>query len=371
MMKYMFNFLKKLFGGKEISVIGVDIGTSAIKVVQLRKKRGRAILETYGALSLGPYAGVEVGRATNLDSAKISEALTDLLREAKVSSNIAGVTLPFSASLMSIIDMPQVEPKQMAQMVPIEARKYIPVPISEVTLDWSIIPESESPAERRKIDEKKLKTVEILLVAIHNDIINRYQEVITKGRLNTSFFEIEVFSALRSVAGQENRPFMLFDIGASTTKLYIIERGIIRKSHIINRGSQDITAAISQALNISLQRAESLKRAGSGTETDEKGLRDIVSLTMDFVFAEANRVLLDYERRYNRAIEKVILIGGGSSFKGFVDMAQENFQTNVVLGNPFDRVEAPAFLEGVLRTAGPEFSAALGAALRRLRELDD
>lgn len=366
----MFTFLKKLFGGKEISVIGVDIGSSAIKVVQIRKKRGRAILETYGALALGPYASVEVGRATNLPSEKIAEALTDLLREAKVSSNLAGVTLPFNSSLMSLVEMPDVDPRQLAQMIPIEARKYIPVPINEVTLDWSIIPKTESPAELRDTDKQRLKTVEVLLVAIHNDIITKYSDVVSRGRLDTSFFEIEIFSAMRAVAGQENRPFILLDVGAATTKLYILERGIIRKSHIINRGSQDITLAISQALNISVARAETLKRAGSGKEIDEKGLKDIVSLTMDFVFAEANRVLLDYQRHYNRTIEKVILIGGGSALIGFAELAQENFQTTVVLGDPFEKVETPAFLEGVLHKAGPEFAAALGAALRRLQELE-
>jgi Tfp pilus assembly PilM family ATPase len=88
----MENPFKKLFGGglslfssttKE-SVIGVDIGSSAIKVVQVRRKGGKALLETYGSLSLGPYGGGEVGMATNLTEDKISAALTDLMRESYV-----------------------------------------------------------------------------------------------------------------------------------------------------------------------------------------------------------------------------------------------------------------------------------------------
>src|SRR5258706_6956852 len=100
-----FNPFKKLLGdnffssSKKESVIGVDIGSSAIKVVQIRKKGGKAVLETYGSLSLGPYAGGEVGVATNLPEDKISAALADLLRESGVTSKSAGVSIPSSASL--------------------------------------------------------------------------------------------------------------------------------------------------------------------------------------------------------------------------------------------------------------------------------
>ena len=111
-------------------MLGVDIGTSAIKVVQLRRERGRVILETYGAIALGPYAGVEVGRATSLPGEKIAEALKDVIREANVTTTDAAIAIPYSSSLISIIKLPSSVENQLAQVVPIEARKYIPVPIS-------------------------------------------------------------------------------------------------------------------------------------------------------------------------------------------------------------------------------------------------
>ena len=87
-----------LFSKEVKSVIGVDIGTSAIKVVQLRRERGRVILETYGAIALGPYAGVEVGRATALPAEKIAEALKDVVREANVTTVDSAVSIPYSSS---------------------------------------------------------------------------------------------------------------------------------------------------------------------------------------------------------------------------------------------------------------------------------
>ena len=122
-------------------------------------------------------------------------------------------------------------------MVPIEARKYIPVPITDVTLDWSIIPKSEVEEIPVIKGENKIKTVNILLVAIHNNIINQYKEIVSKTDLNAKFFEIEVFSSMRAILEGVQGPLMIFDMGASTTKLYMVDRGLIQHSHTINRGT--------------------------------------------------------------------------------------------------------------------------------------
>jgi len=137
-------FFENLFSKKGQSVIGIDIGSSSIKIVQLRKKNGRAILETYGELALGPYSGVEIGRATSLPNEKLIEAIRDLMKESNVTTVSAGISIAAASSLLSFIRMPEMDPKQLATMIPIEARKYIPVPITEVALDWWILPKEES-----------------------------------------------------------------------------------------------------------------------------------------------------------------------------------------------------------------------------------
>src|SRR3989344_7652217 len=115
------------------SVIGIDIGSAYLKVVQLRRKVGKAVLETYGELALGPYAGSEIGRATNLPVPALAEALRDLLREAHVTTANGAVAVPFASSLVTTIDMPALSEQELSSAVPIEARKYVPVPISEVS----------------------------------------------------------------------------------------------------------------------------------------------------------------------------------------------------------------------------------------------
>lgn len=376
----MVNFLSKFIGSKSTSVIGIDIGSSAIKVVQLKKKGGKAVLETYGALALGPYAQKEIGQSTNLQTGKIVEALLDIMRESKVTTKRGGIALPFRSSLMSIIQMPDVPDKELAQMMPIEARKYIPVPISEVALDWSVIPKDKYAEEEKEGDtafkadevQKKFPTKDVLFVAIHNSAISKFQDIIKEADIQAKFFEIEIFSAMRSVLDQQEKaPVMIFDMGAAFTKLYIVERGTVRHSHTINRGSQDITSAISKSLQISIDEAERLKRGiGLAKTEDGKSVADIVDLTLSYIFSEALRVISSYQKRYNKTIQKVVLVGGGSSLKGLKEIASNRFGSEVVLGNPFDKVETPAFIEDALRSAGPDFSVSMGIALRRLQELE-
>jgi len=367
----MANFFSRLLNRETPSILGIDVGSSSIKIVQIKRQNGRAILETYGELALGPYAGGSIGEPTNLPVEKIIEALLDLLREkeVKISTNVCGIAVPFSSSLVTAIEMPMVPMKQLAQMVPIEARKYIPVPISEVTLDWSVIPQTKSP--EASDDAKGVQRLEVLLVALHNSTVERYKEIVTKSGLDASFFEIEIFSTMRSVLDQEPDPVMIVDMGATSTKLYVVERGVLRGSHTINRGSQSITTTLSKSLGISLAEAEIMKREkGLLGEVDGIDIKSVITVTLDYVFSEANQVVLAYQKKYNRNVGKIVLVGGGSALKGLVDVAKNNFQTMVVGGDPFSKVVAPAFLEQILRETGPEFAVSVGVALRRLQELD-
>ncbi len=369
------SFFSNIFSAKqEQSVLGIDIGSSAIKVVQIKRQNGQAVLETYGELALGPYAGGTIGQAVVMSPEKIAQALVDLIKEKEVNitTRKCGVSIPFASSLMSIVEMPEVSNKQLSVMVPIEARKYIPVPISEVVLDWSLIPKTEVAVEETNNTpesnlQKSARKIDVLVVAIHKDTISRYEEIISKAGLEASFFEIEIFSTMRAVLDDSLTPVMIMDMGAASTKLYIIERGVIKSSHTVNRGSQDITSTISKSLGLTLERSEVMKRT-IGATGEDKTLTSVISLTLDYIFEEANRILLSFEKRYNKTVTKVILVGGGASLKGLSDLAKNNFKTNAVTGDPFNKLSSPAFLDSILKETGPEFAVAIGAALRKLSE---
>ncbi len=374
----MADFLSKitdLFNKKSQSVLGIDIGSSSIKIVQISRKNGHAVLETYGELALGPYTGKGVGESVSLPQEKLIEAINDMLKEKEVNITTmsCGVAIPFSSSLMAVINLPEVSKKELDTMVPIEARKYVPVPISEVTLDWYVIPQEKNPLKTEDLapgEEKPKSQLEVLIVALHNDTLNKYKNIITKTGLDVGFFEIEIFSTMRSTLDDEVKPVLVIDMGASSTKLYMVEKGILRASHMIERGSYDITNELSKSLGISLTDAEYLKRdKGLLGEINGIALKNVASFTLNYIFTEADRFILAYQKKYNRDVSKVVLVGGGSALKGVAPFAKGILETEVVAGDPFSKVVAPAFLEQILKETGPEFAVAVGVALRRLQEI--
>jgi len=353
------SFLDNIFAKKERSVVGIDIGSSSLKVVQLRKDKGKAVLETYGELALGPYGGSEVGQATNLSAEQIVETLKDLLREAKVTTTSCALSIPYARSLLTLVELPyRKDPQEQKTVIELEARKYIPVPISEVQLDWFIVPGID-PGQQTV----EQKNVQVLLVAVHNDELKLLQGIVAGAGLTASFYEIEIFSTIRSVVNEPVKVVMVLDVGASTTKTYVVEHGVVALSHAISAGSQDITRAISVSENLPIKTAEALKKkVGIGAEGDSP------ELVFARIFSEAHRVLLQYETSHKKPITSIVLTGGGGVTKELGTYAKRFFSIDVQVADPFAKTEAPAFMRTVLQEIGPEFSVAVGLALRKLEE---
>lgn len=373
--------LKGLTAGKSAdgSVVGVDVGSSSIKIVQLKSSRGAAILETYGEIALGPYAKQPVGKSVKLTPEKLAEALADLMREANVTARMGGISIPFSSSLVTVLDLPKVDADSLKRMIPIEARKYIPLPVSEVTLDWSVIPEEEGEQSAfDQLQEKnpiRAKGQEVLLVAIHNTILNAYQTMTATAGVSVSFYEIEIFSAIRSVLEHGIAPFLVVDVGASTTKLYVVERGIVRLTHLVSEGGQHMSEILQRTLEWEFEKAERVKRerglidSSAYSSAENAKIKEAMLSTLSRVFSEVNRVLLSYGQRYNKNVSQVVLMGGGASLPGLQAVAQNSLNAEVVVASPFSHTETPAFLEEVLREIGPGFAVAVGLALRKLRHM--
>jgi type IV pilus assembly protein PilM len=357
--------LSSFFGKKKSqSVIGVDVGSSSLKVVQLRREGQTVVLETYGELALGPYAGGEVGQATNLPADKIAETLKDLLRESNVTTNDTGISIPFSRSLLTLVELPRRDDAQEQRtVIELEARKYIPVPISEVQLDWFIIPE---PLPEGAAPPEKVK---VLVVAVHTDELTLLEGVVRGAALQATFFEIEIFSTIRSVVNEPVLPVMVLDIGASATKVYVVEHGVVALSHNIPQGGQDVTRAISTAHGLPIAQAELLKKQYGLTANSGTFERATVETIFSRIFDEARRVVAQYESANQKSVSRIVLTGGGGVTKELGAFAKQFFSIEVEVADPFAKTQAPAFMRPVLADIGPEFAVAVGLALRKLEEL--
>lgn len=372
LLKNFFSSISKLREARGDSAIGIDIGSSAIKIVEIKKKGGKAVLETYGSISLGSYADTEAGRVTNLPVEKIVSALQEVLKQSGSTGASVALSLPVHSSLIFTLELSaKIGDEQIASIVPIEARRYIPVPINEVSIDYFKIPSKESSFEEiNAVDAptKEEEKMNILVVSTQNDAIARYRSIVSGCNLSASFFEIEIFSSIRANFEHELSPVLLIDFGAARTKLSIVEFGMLTSYHTISRGGSDISNSISKSLSISFLEAEKMKKEfGLFGNPVEKSLADVIKVHIDYIFSEANNVLLGYEKKNNRTISKVIFTGGGALTKGLQEVAANNFQAEVEIGHPFSKVSAPAFLEKVLLNIGSEFAVALGLALRKLQ----
>lgn len=376
-MDSILNGLKNAFGGifgkaEDNTAVGIDIGTSAIKVVELKRENGRALLSTYGALSIAQYKeGGVLGQVVALDAATLAKALADVLVETNITSKNVVVGIPSISCIIFILQLPAaIDEASMPQVIPGEAKKFIPVPIEDVSLDWYVIPRrEESGVASRVVSESGGEAkISVLVVATLNETLSKYSEVLQKTGLPVDSLEIEIFSHIRAVLTRELFPVLIIDIGASKTKLTIVEHGIVETFRLVNRGGQDMTMSIAHSLEVEFKKAEDFKKQyGIIPSPEHPTIADTLKTHLVDIFQEANSNILAYEKRYNKNIGKIIFTGGGAMTKGLLEYASHSFGAELVIADPFAKVESPVFLAGVLKNTGPEFSIALGLALKKFQ----
>lgn len=344
--------------GKPARVVGIDIGAHSTKVVQLKYDQERAVLETYGELLSGGYLkGGETGSGISryLDS-ELTALVGDLVKEANVTAKDAIFSIPAHSSFVTKVAFPRVPKEEIAKAVPFEARKYIPIPISEVMLDWDIL-ESRPDGQG----------VEALLVAVPREIIQKYRRIAETTGFTLKALEVETFSAIRSLVSRSTAPALVVDFGHRQTALAVVDRGRLRSSHSISRGSQELTRALEKGLNVNENRAEIMKReVGLSERIEEREITSVLMPLINTLLAEIERSLSLYNRKAERKVQKIVLAGGGSHLKGFLEETASRFGIEVTRGDPFARVVAPAFMQPMLREIGPNFSVAVGLALREI-----
>ena len=362
-------FLKKLeipkfdigFGRKKYGYVGIDIGASSVKVVQLRSEQGRAVLEQYGELKTASYlkkTSEDVISATGflryLES-DISAMLKDIIRESNITASQAVFSIPTPSAFIMLIDFPRLPPEEIDSAVPYEVKKYIPMPLTEISLDWEVI------------DEEGEKNLKILFVAVPKELINKYKRIGDLVGLEVSAVEVENFSFNRSLSGREKNPTAIIQIGAQTVNITVTDRGIIRLSHNIERGSSEITRTLARSLNVDMARAEDFKiNIGLSDRPEEKEIVDVMAPITDSLFREILRLINSYNRTVSKKVEKIILSGGGANMLGLVDYVAKLSGLETVKANPFSKVVYPAFMQPILRDIGPNFSVAVGLALREI-----
>ncbi|MCH7605019.1 type IV pilus assembly protein PilM [Patescibacteria group bacterium] len=337
--------------------LGVDIGTSSLKIVELSSWGERTTLKNYGELQASllydkPFRSFEKN-ALLLSSRDISRAIRAILEEAKILTKSAVFSIPDFSSFFTNFDLPPMSKEELPNAIQFEARKQIPVPISEVTFDWQLA--------GGKFDPKK--TSRILLVAVPNDVISQYQEMARLARLNLSALEVEVFGFMRAaLRGNTSLSIILVDIGAQTTALAVVRNGILGRSQSIDVGGNNLTQQMSKSLTIEYKAAEEEKhRTGIVASSESKR---ILAPFLDMIIEEIRRISLGGKDASE--IQKIVIGGGSARLPGLKEYFQKHIGKKVEIIDPFKDIFYPPILEKTLQKVGPSYAVAIGAALRGL-----
>ncbi len=360
-----------LFGKGKKSVLGIDIGTSSIKMVQLKRVDERYKLETYGKLQT--YGYLERlndpfhTKSLRLLESQIVELIGKLLKKAETTSNQVVMSIPVFSSFISVVEMPPMPEKELSQALTFEAKRYIPVPLSEVRIDWKVIDREDAGFSKNK--NKNLFKFKILLVAVPKEIIDKYLRIAQGLELKLQGLELESFSYLRSFMGDDKSTACILDLGARSTSFTIADKGFVQMSHGLDIAGAELTKALAHGMGVDFKRAEEYKRQ-KGLDhkklSAEKETRDILLTFVDKIILEAQRMINAYQSETDRKVTKLILAGGSGNLIGLKEHLEKKLDIKVVVGNPWARIDYPSFLEPVIKEIAPQFAVAVGSAMREL-----
>ncbi|MCJ7829540.1 pilus assembly protein PilM [Patescibacteria group bacterium] len=358
---------RDIFKIRSRKFLGVDIGTSSIKIVELGRRGQNRKLENYGEAEASSFKErpfrVFKKNTLSLSNREVAETIRAICKEAGIQTKEVSFSLPDFCSFFTSFRLPAMSKEELPEAVKYEVRPYIPLPLSEITLDW-LITEGESSKTPLKI----------LVVAIPNEIIVQYQEIAHLSDLKLRTLEPEVFALGRSSVKNKNGEKIvgLVDIGARSTTCSILERGIFKTSHSFNIAGNELTEAIARSLNIDYNKAGELRRKygllsdNVTSEEFQKNIREILVPLVDSILEEIRKIFRNFYQVEGKEVEKIILAGGLGLTPGLKEYFSAQLKKEISIADPFLHISYPAILADTLKEIGPTYAVAVGAALKGL-----
>lgn len=361
-----------MFGLGEKKIIGIDIGSSNIKMVEIKIKGKRPILSNYANMFVRDLMGEHDLKASYFETV-LPEYLRRMIKAADMSGREAYFSIPSFGGLITLIEFPNMSKNDLDQAIRFEAHKYIPISLDDVVLSWEVMEKiTANPVAVKQDDNKSAAThnandkVQVLLVAAPKNKVAKYEKLAEEANFRLKSIEIESFSLLRSLVGNDQGNFIIVDIGSRICNIVLIERGMIKANRNIDAGGRDISKSISKSMNIDYDRADKLKISGKNFLTGEGNVSFPV---VDLIIGEILRVMKSYYKTDEKtAINSVILAGGTAGFAGIEEYFSNALGIKTIIGNPLSRVEYDKKLESKAKEINNQFAVAIGLALSGVEE---
>lgn len=345
------------------SYLGVDIGTTSIKVVEVKPGKQLPEVINYGFLESSSYLS-RANQALQTSTLKLFEKdavelLKLLIAKIRTKSTEAIASLPPFSAFTTVLDFPEMRPGEVEKSMVFQAKQYIPMPISEVAIEWMKVGEYR--------DDKGFAHQRILLISVPQENIKKYQNIFKQAGLSLRALELESLSLARVFGGTNISPTIVVDIGSRSTNIVFLDKGQLKFNGQGDLAGASLTQVLATGLGINPLRAEELKRdrgvAGIGPNYE---LSTIMMPFLDAIINDVRKVRYRYEEQFPEAakVEKIILSGGGANLLGIEKYFERELGLPVAKAVPFAKFEYLPDIDPMVPELNPVMSVALGLTLR-------
>ncbi|MCL2790684.1 MAG: type IV pilus assembly protein PilM [Desulfobulbus sp.] len=341
---------------KEKLITGIDIGSYAIKICQLKRAGDSFKIESIGSTVLPPGV-VEDGILQ--EPLEVSKILSSLMKNLKVKNTKIGISISGYSVIVKKINLEQMTDGELAEYIRTEAEQYIPFDIDDVYIDFQKLPQKGDVIDR----------CDVMLVAAKKEVVNDYLDVLNGLKLNTVLVDVDGF-ALENIwetVARRSENVALVDIGASKMNINIISGGVSVLARDVAAGSEQLTDRIMSSMDVEYKDAEDIKLGIVPAGEHQETVENIFNKTCaQWVFEIRKAIDLYHANNPNRPLQAIVLSGGGSKVNGFREYLIRETSLEVIAFNPFDTMsyDKNKMDEHYISEVAPEMAIAAGLAIR-------
>lgn len=347
-------------GSKKVDLVGLDIGSHSIKLVELKKLKTGYRLERF---AMAPLPADVIVDGAVMDSGSIIEVIRDLISKHKIKNRKVALSISGFSVIIKKVTLNVMSEEELLESIHWEAAQYIPFDIEEVNIDFQIL--GENPENPDQMD--------VLLVAAKKEIISDYETLMAESGLETHIIDVDSFAVetmyenLFEMSPEE--VIALINIGASTMNFNIVKGPISLLTRDVSMGGKQLTEDIQKQYNLRYEEAEAIKLGSPDSWGQYKNFDRLMRNACDSFATEIQRSLdFFYANFPDEHVGRLGLCGGASKTPGLLEHIQERVGIETFLINPFERTSysPKAFEEAYLNSVGPIAAVGVGLAMRRV-----
>src|SRR6202045_2568018 len=344
-----------LFGGKSRQLVGLDIGSSSIKAVELKSTKAGYELVSFGMESLAQDTVVD---GAIMDAPQVANAISKIFDAQRVKTKNVATSVSGHSVIVKRVPLPLMTEEELYDRIPSEASQHIPFDIADVNLSYQLLESMDSQ-------------MDVLLVAVKKDKILNHTNVLAQAGKTPVVVDIDAFG-LQNCFEMNYEPdagqtVALLNIGASVMNINIVRGGIPLFTRDVSVGGNQYTDALQKELDLSFEDAERLKKGENIAGVAEEHRGTILRSVTDILVLEIQKTF-DFFRATatGESIQKIVVAGGTARVPGLVDLFHEEFAMPVEELNPFRKVliDPGKHSDDQIREMAPRLAIAVGLALR-------